>query len=262
MQPSPTSSLLAGSAPRLRAWTLSLHVALFAILLALGACGDPKVTAYHVPKEDAVSRGTDARAVDGSAAATPQSGSSAAPSGVAVDSEAAGNPTLPAGHPSIGEAPASADAAALPTAAGSDLAWTVPATWAAQPAGMMRKATYRIVGIGGATAELAISAFPGDVGGEVANVNRWRGQVGLDPLPDSQATASIERLESHGLKIGVLDVVAPSTASPVHMLAAMVPFDGATWFFKLLGPDAVVGAQKGAFVEFLKTIRPATPAKP
>ena len=46
----------------------------------------------------------------------------------------------------------------------------------------MRKATYVITGESGATAELAVTAFPGDVGGEVANVGtgaRWSGSEWL-----------------------------------------------------------------------------------
>jgi hypothetical protein len=31
-------------------------------------------------------------------------------------------------------------------------------------------------------AEVTVSAFPGDTGGLLANLNRWRGQIGLEPV--------------------------------------------------------------------------------
>jgi len=40
-----------------------------------------------------------------------------------------------------------------------------------------------------------------------------------------------------------------------------VPFEGATWFFKLMGPDKVVAQQKTAFMAFLDTVKPAAAAK-
>ena len=52
-------------------------------------------------------------------------------------------------------------------------------TWVVKPPAPMRKATFGVPA-GSAEADLSITAFPGDVGGELANINRWRGQVGLD----------------------------------------------------------------------------------
>lgn len=241
MQPTPTPSLLGGRSPRLRAGITSFHAALFTALLALGACHDPKVTTYRVPKE----------ADQGVANADAQVPAMAA--APAEDPHANAAPTAaPAGMPAQPHAVAS----------GASLTWTAPTGWQSKQVGSMRKATYELSGPAGATAELAISAFPGDVGGESANVNRWRGQVGLNPLSDADAAAAIQRIEANGLKIGVVDLVDTSAADPVHMLGAMVPFDGSTWFFKLLGPDATVAPQKPAFVAFLKTLKPAPAAQP
>ena len=151
--------------------------------------------------------------------------------------------------------------AGLQTATGEGLTWTAPATWQAKQASAMRKATFVVTGEGGAVADLAVTAFPGDVGGDFANVNRWRGQVGLPALSDAEAAAAIERFEVNGLKVGIVDIVDPSTKSGTHLIGAMVPFNGATWFFKLLGPDAAVAPQKQAFREFLNTVKPAPGAK-
>lgn len=167
--------------------------------------------------------------------------------------------TLPPNHPATGGA---AGGPALQTASGQSLSWSAPAAWQSKPASMMRKATYAVSGDGGATADLAVTAFPGDVGGDVANVNRWRGQVGLPEVSDAVALSAIEHLDVNGLKIGIVDVVDRSAPNPTHLIGAIVPYEGATWFFKLLGPDSVVAANKAAFVEFVKTIKPAAPTAP
>jgi hypothetical protein len=251
MQPTPSTPRLAAASPRLRAWTLSLHASLFIVLLALGACRDPKVTAYRVPKEAAAEL----------PASKPIHAPSALPTAASADAVHAAANAAPGMDP-MSPAPTAPDTHALQTASGPGLSWTAPGTWQAKPATMMRKATFVLTNEAGATAELAVSAFPGDVGGDVANVNRWRGQVGLDPVDDAAAAAAIERLEVNGLKIGLVDLGTASSAEAPHLLGAMVPYEGATWFFKLVGPAVAVTPHKAEFVAFIKTIKPAAAPTP
>jgi hypothetical protein len=139
------------------------------------------------------------------------------------------------------------------TAQGAGLVWTAPATWRAKAGSAMRKGTY-MIGDTGAEAELSITAFPGDVGGEVANVNRWRGQVSLPALPEAEVAGSVTRLSANGLAITIVDCAG---ANSQHLLGAIVPFQGATWFFKMMGPDAAVTKARADFVEFVKTLKAA-----
>jgi hypothetical protein len=214
--------------------------------LALVACRDPKIATYSVPKEALAELPATAPVHSAAVPAAPQ-------------------PPMPkdSAHTGVGAAASGADMAggpAVQTAVGDGLVWTVPSNWQSKVGSAMRKATYSVASAGGASAELAISAFPGDVGGEVANVIRWRGQVGLGAIGDAEAAAAIMRLEVNGLKVGVVDVVDPSP-NGTRLLGAMVPYGGATWFFKLTGPDSVVGEAKPAFLEFLKTLKPSGGAK-
>jgi hypothetical protein len=112
----------------------------------------------------------------------------------------------------------------------------------------MRKGSYSVSGPEGA-ADLSITAFPGDVGGDLANVNRWRGQLQLPPVPD--LTGALQPLEANGFRILVFDGANGGT----RMLGAIVPRAGETWFFKLTGPDALVAREKPAFLDFLKTVK-------
>jgi hypothetical protein len=209
---------------------LAVTVAVAVVFLA--SCKKEEITTYKIPKEQAP------------ASTMPKDHNHA---NVA---QGAGSP--PAGGPMSGGAASGSNAMAntpVATASGSGLTWKGPSHWQEKPASGMRKGTFTIAGDGGATAELAITAFPGDVGGEAANVNRWRGQLSLPPLAPDEAVRSIERIDANGLKIGVVEMAA-SGGTARRVLAAMVSHAGSMWFFKLDGPDALVTKEKAAFREF------------
>jgi hypothetical protein len=152
-------------------------------------------------------------------------------------------------------APAAAMASEpVPVASGSDLVWSAPASWEPGPASAMRKASYRIVAGGGAC-DLSVTAFPGDVGGELANVNRWRSQLGLPELPADGLDGALSRFEANGLAFAVADIRAGEAADARAIVGASVPFAGSTWFFKLSGPVPAVAAAKPQFLEFLRGVR-------
>ena len=169
------------------------------------------------------------------------------------------SPRAPTGAPAPTDASSAMAATPVATATGAALTWSAPARWQAKPASSMRRGSYTLSGEGTATADLAITAFTGDVGGESANVNRWRGQLALTPLPAAEATAALTRLSVGDLKLAVVDLSGTANGQPARLLGAMVPFGGATWFFKLIGPDALVAQEKPAFLAFLQTVQPAAP---
>lgn len=137
--------------------------------------------------------------------------------------------------------------------AGSDVkvTWTAPGTWTSvvseQP---MRIATYRAGGEPGV--EVVVSAFPGDVGGTLANVNRWRGQVGAAPVAESDLAGMLESVEVEGVKVSTLRI----KGEPQDMLAAMImPGDGQTWFVKATAAPAALDGIGTEFVAFARTFR-------
>jgi hypothetical protein len=138
---------------------------------------------------------------------------------------------------------------------GPSLAWTAPAGWTPKAATAIRKGSFAI-SRGGAEADLAITAFPGDVGGVAANVNRWRGQLGLGTLDDTDIGTVTESLNSNGLHFILVDFSAPAGADGQRILAALASWRGATWFFKLTGPSELVEGERPEFVSFLRTVRP------
>jgi pyruvate/2-oxoglutarate dehydrogenase complex dihydrolipoamide acyltransferase (E2) component len=213
------------------------------LCLAGSGCSDPKIETYRVKKDPAA-------APTATAAATPASPAPAP----AATAPAATAPAAPAAAPAATVVAADRAAmanTAVATASGQGLQWTAPASWTAKAGSAMRKGTYAIKGAGG-EAELAITAFPGDVGGDLANVNRWRGQVGLGPIGSAELASSITRFRANSLDVAVIDILG---SNGQRILGGIVPFTGSTWFFKLTGPDAVVAAEKPVFVEYMKTVR-------
>lgn len=134
--------------------------------------------------------------------------------------------------------------------------WDVPAGWQEQPPGQMVLARFVVRGAEG-SAEVNVSSFPGDTGGLVANVNRWRGQLGLEPLGAAEAEKSVEPLDAPGSKATLVDMTGTDrkTGQPARMIGVIVPRGGQTWFFKLLGNAQVVGREKAALQKFIQSTR-------
>jgi hypothetical protein len=119
----------------------------------------------------------------------------------------------------------------------------------------MRKATYVVPGAGGADAELSVTAFPGAVGGELANVNRWRGQLQLPPLTEAELAGAVSRVTINGLPVTLVDLTGGPADRPQRLLGAIVPDHGANWFFKFTGPAALVANEKPAFLALVQSLQ-------
>jgi hypothetical protein len=130
--------------------------------------------------------------------------------------------------------------------------WKAPAGWTEVAASGMRVATL-IPPAAPGKAEASVAAFPGDVGGELANVNRWRGQIALPPMTDADLPRARRTLRCPLGTILVYDFTATGT-SPARVVAGMITVNGVTWFFKLDGDARAVAADKPAFVHMLEGI--------
>jgi hypothetical protein len=208
----------------------SVLPALLALAALLTACGKPKIETYRVPKEVAASTPAENKA----------------------GSFAAGMGASGAGGGSMANT-------AVRTASGPGLTWTAPAHWKQKPDAPMRKASYAIAGEGG-EAELTVTAFPGDVGGDLANLNRWRGQVELPPIGQAEFESQTQHLDRNELHMTFAEIAGKGPGAK-RTLGVMIPYEGSTWFVKLMGPDAIVAKEKPAFMSFLDTVKPAPAAR-
>lgn len=139
-------------------------------------------------------------------------------------------------------------------------AWQLPAGWVEAPGNPARRASYTVAGTPPGSVDISVTAFPGAVGGELANLNRWRGQLGLPPLAAADAPGGgVARLATGAGTVTVADFtsagVPPGKAAPQRMLAAIVPRAGHTWFFRLAGDAPQVGPQAEAFRAWVASIQ-------
>jgi hypothetical protein len=194
-------------------------------LILLSSCRDPKIRNYRIAKE------------------TPPP---TAPSGMPGMS----GMTLPAGP-----------ASAVPT---PGIHWQKPEGWQEQAGKSMRIGSFLIPGDEGRKAEVAITTFPGDVGGDFANVNRWRGQIQLPPITEAELSAAITSVDLPSGKFQLVDLTSTDPLLDgkykARIYGAWLKQPERTWFFKLMGDADTVGAQHEALLTFLRSVEFTAPS--
>lgn len=209
--------------------TLSRLIVPVALVLLAACKEEEKVVTYTVPREK--ERPT------APLAATAENGAAPVPAVAPV-------PTAP---PAM---PANADLLAQQRQFGQP-AWTAPAHWRADTDKPMRKGSWTIPGKNGTAAELSVTVFPGDVGGDLANVNRWRRQIGLGPVDSAALATTLTPVRIDGLagKQVRLEGVGQT------VIGVILPRDGATWFFKFTGDNATADAELSGLQAFFQSVK-------
>jgi hypothetical protein len=215
-----------------RAWRLPVLTPLLFLLVA--GCHRDDVKTYRVAKDQNLPQ--------------PQS----APA-MSTDSP---NPTLPPGHPDISSASAAPGFAASGSAQ-PQLTWKTPEDWTEVPPGEMRVASFKIQGQNGKQADVSVIPLPGLPGSDEANVNRWRGQVGLSPVSPDELKKSAESVEADGQPAQLYDIAGqnPGSGDATRILGVIQHRAGAVWFFKMTGDADLAEQQKPALVAFLKSVK-------
>jgi len=150
-------------------------------------------------------------------------------------------------------APAGPMAMADGHAHGPGLHFTLPAGWTQREPARMQLVTITAGQPPELPAEVSVAAFPGDVGGQLANINRWRGQVGLGPIGPELVGEFVEGTTLAGLPGWRVDFTGAGEA-PARVVVAVVLREGQSWFFKLMGPEASVAGELERFQAFLDSI--------
>lgn len=189
-------------------------------------CGKDEVRVYQAPK--------DAPAI----ASAGQGGSGGA----------SASPASPGGGP--GPAAESSERAPVP--------WTVPAGWEEKPASGMRVASYAVKRPDGRSADISVVALGGGSGGEVENVNRWRDQIGLEPVTEAGLAGLRSLVAAGDRQVVMYELDGKKTVLDgkyaARTLAAILPAGEMTVFFKMTGENALVAEQKPQFLAWLKSV--------
>jgi hypothetical protein len=144
---------------------------------------------------------------------------------------------MPPGHP--------------PLDAGPPLTWKLPAGWQEGPPGDFRVASFKVTGPAGERADISIVPLPGDAGGDLGNVNRWRSQVNLEPVTADELSQLSEPITVAGQPALLFDQGDDAN----RIVAVIHRREGLVWFYKMTGDNQFVTAQKPAFLEFLRSIQ-------
>jgi hypothetical protein len=115
----------------------------------------------------------------------------------------------------------------------------------------MRFATFKVPGTG--KIDGSVVTLPGDAGGELANVNRWRGQIGLAPTDGAGLAAARTTVRSKLGPVNVYDFTSEGTRKS-RLVAAILMVDGNAWFIKLTGDAEPVTAARPDFLRLLETL--------
>ena len=157
---------------------------------------------------------------------------------------ASGSSALPPDHPPV-STPTKASSAPSTVSRGP-LNYQIPAGWQEQPASGMRVATIKI-----GDAELTIIPLATVAGDLVANVNRWRGQVGLDSISSAQIEQDCPVIDLGDAPGRLVELVGTTGQS---MLGVIALRGDRAWFVKLLAPSDIIAQEKENFTSFIKTI--------
>jgi|GEM_PF-2193052 len=145
------------------------------------------------------------------------------------------------------EKPATVMASAESNAA--PLRWTVPQGWQEKPATGVRAGYLIVPGANGTQAEVTIIPFPGMVGTELDNVNRWRREINLEPITEKDISS--QKVQVGSDEGNLYDI----SGAQNQTLATVLEKEGTSWFFKMRGDKATVSQSKETFLEFLKSIQ-------
>lgn len=136
--------------------------------------------------------------------------------------------------------------------------WTLPEGWTENAPSRMKLLSLSAGRPLEQVAELSVSAFPGDVGGQLANLNRWRRQVGLGPVSEQAMDGFVTPVTIAGIEGWQVDFTGPAGSAPdgaaARVMVAVVMRDGRSWFFKLAGTDAAVEGEKERYSAFLDSV--------
>lgn len=140
-------------------------------------------------------------------------------------------------------------------AGSSLLTFSTPEGWQAGKRSMMRKAAF-VVGGGESAAEITVIDLSLGAGELLPNVNRWRGQVKLEPLNEETMRQELVEIQVDDVTGQFVEMFGPADAdSRQAILGVIAAREDRTWFVKLTGSADLAAAEKERFLEFVASIR-------
>ena len=139
-----------------------------------------------------------------------------------------------------------------PTAApAAPIQWKAPDSWKGGQPNQMRLASFEVPGSGDASIVM-LGAGAGDL---TANINRWRGQVGLGELTDSAVASQMKTVSTGIGKAKWIRIVDPKKPEK-GILGMIAPFGASIIFVKLAAPIKTLDAEQANFLALVGSLQP------
>jgi hypothetical protein len=136
--------------------------------------------------------------------------------------------------------------------------YDAPKGWTDRGPSNLRKADL-VLTEGDKQVELAISSFSAakqEMSNPIANINRWRRQIGLSPIAPEQLVKNATPTKIGAYTGLYVEMFAPDEATAKQAtLVAMFLAGGDVWFVKLSGDGELAKRERDAFKQFLASIQ-------
>lgn len=135
----------------------------------------------------------------------------------------------------------------------SSFGWELPPGWSELPPTPMRQANFGLSG----RAECYLTILPGQAGGVLANLNRWRGQLGLEALTDLSDLETAEFLGASAYRVDLQGEYRGMGAAPepdFRLVGLISEQAGKTVFLKMVGPQAELTRELEHFASLARSL--------
>lgn len=155
-------------------------------------------------------------------------------------------------RPSSGDAPPSKQRDSVSTTSGRPK-WKVPEGWTESEGNPFSLAAFAVAA-GDKSVKTTVSRAGGDL---LANVNRWRQQLGLAEWSQEEMSKSAKQLSIDGSDGTLVELVGTDARSgqPSCTLGVIVPRGDSSWFFKLTGDVTLAQREKANFEAFVQSVK-------
>ncbi|MEZ6123073.1 MAG: hypothetical protein R3C49_07870 [Planctomycetaceae bacterium] len=126
--------------------------------------------------------------------------------------------------------------------------WVTPEQWTMGRNDEFSKVAWD-VSFEGRTARITVSDVSLGMG-LVSQLNRWRGQIGIQPDENADPMADTEVLKLGNIEATYVDFQGATET----ILGMMFPWEGSLWVFKFRGPKSVVASQADSFRTFCESV--------
>ena len=143
----------------------------------------------------------------------------------------------------------------------ADFSWQIPDLWVEADYNEFRKGSYNVPDVKGSSnvADFSIVSFPGDAGGLLQNVTRWRGQLMLASISEAVLQEELIHLDINQLHADIVFIkgnkIDESIGETKSTLAAVIDVQSETFFFKLTGPGSIVLNEYDRFIGVLESFK-------